>query len=477
MKKVIALAALAAVIVTGCTLAPKYERPAAPVAQTWPADAAAGPAGENTNAVADIGWREFFQDARLQSLIGLALTNNRDLRVAALNVEKSRAQYRIERAALLPQIDANGSFLRQRQPGGFFGNSGPVTYSQYDVSLGTTAYELDLFGRIRSLKAAALENYFATAAARRSVQIALVAEVANQYLVERELSEQLKMTQDTLTAVQDSYHLIKASYDAGNASELDLRTAEAQVATAKGDAAFYEQQRDQARHALVLLVGEPLPDDLPPAQPLSEQRVLTELPPGLPSDLLQRRPDILAAEHVLKAANANIGAARAAFFPSIKITANAGTSSADLAGLFADGSGAWLFNPSITLPIFAAGQNRANLDVANLSQRIEVANYEKAIQTAFREVADALTARKFLAERLTDNQTLVQAEQRRYDLADARYQNGVDSYLSVLTAQQDLYRAQRSLIATEFGRLSNLVGLYQALGGGWREHSPAPARE
>jgi multidrug efflux system outer membrane protein len=252
-----------------------------------------------------------------------------------------------------------------------------------------------------------------------------------------------------------------------------LRTAEAQVATAKGDAAFYEQQRDQARHALVLLVGEPLPDDLPPPKPLSEQHLLTRLPPGLPSDLLQRRPDILAAEHVLKAANANIGAARAAFFPSIKITANAGTSSADLAGLFADGSGAWLFNPQITLPIFTGGQNKANLDVANLSKRIEVANYEKAIQTAFREVADALTAKKFLDERLADNEALAQAEQRRYDLADARYQNGVDSYLSVLTAQQDLYSAQRSLIATEFGRLSNLVSLYQALGGGWRENSPS----
>jgi multidrug efflux system outer membrane protein len=473
MNKSVYLAALAAVTLTGCTLAPKYERPAAPVAQNWPADASAGQAGAGTNAVADIGWREFFQDARLQALIGLALTNNRDLRVATLNVEKSHAQYRIERAALLPQIDANGSFLRQRQPGGLFGNSGPVTYSQYDVNLGTAAYELDLFGRVRSLKAAALENYFATEAARKSVEIALVAGVANQYLVERELTEQLKMTQDTLTAVQDAYNLIKASYDAGNASELDLRTAEAQVATAKGDAAFYEQQRDQARHALVLLVGESLPDDLPPPKPLSEQHLLTRLPPGLPSDLLQRRPDILAAEHVLKAANANIGAARAAFFPSIKITANAGTSSADLAGLFADGSGAWLFNPQITLPIFTGGQNKANLDVANLSKRIEVANYEKVIQTAFREVADALTAKKFLDERLADNEALARAEQRRYDLADARYQNGVDSYLSVLTAQQDLYSAQRSLIATEFGRLSNLVSLYQALGGGWRENSPS----
>ena len=473
MNKSIALAALAAVTLTGCTLAPKYQRPAAPVAQTWPKDAAALSRGNQTNAVADIGWREFFRDPRLQQVIGLALTNNRDLRVAMLNVEQSRAQYRIERAALFPEIDATGSGLRQRLPHDLSGTGHAVTEGRYSVNLGTTAYELDLFGRIRSLKAAALENYFATEEARKSAQITLVAEVAVQYLAERELNEQLEMTRRTLAAVQDSYRLIKASYDVGNSSELDLRTAQAQVATAKGNAALYEQQRDQARHALVLLVGEPLPANLPRPQSLNAQRLLTDLPPGLPSDLLERRPDILAAEDQLKAANANIGAARAAFFPTIKITADAGVSSAQLSGLFADGSGAWLFNPQITLPIFAAGQNKANLDVATISKRIEVANYEKAIQTAFREVADALTAKRFLDEQVADGRALVQAEQSRYDLADARYRNGVDNYLTVLTAQQDLYSARQNLIATQFARLSNLISLYQALGGGWREFSPA----
>jgi multidrug efflux system outer membrane protein len=471
MKKFFLSVVLASVTLTSCTLAPKYQRPAAPVAQTWPKNSATKNHANQTNAVADIGWREFFNDPRLQKLIELSLTNNRDLRVAVLNVEQTRAQYRIERAGLLPEIDATGSELRQRLPHDLSGTGEPAVSSQYSLSLGTTSYELDLFGRIRSLKAAALENYFATEEARKSAQIALVAEVANQYLAERELEEQLKMTQKTLAAVQNSYDLIKASYDVGNSSELDLRTAEAQVETAKANAANFEQQRNQAQNALTLLVGEPLPAYLPKPQSWNSQHLLTDLPPGLPSDLLQCRPDILEAEHQLKAANANIGAARAAFFPTISITANAGTSSAQLAGLFADGSGAWLFNPQITLPIFEAGRNKANLDAAKIEKLIEVANYEKTIQTAFREVADALVAKKFTDEQLADQTALVKAEQRRYDLADARYRNGVDSYLTALLAQQDLYSAQQNLIATQFARLSNLIGLYQALGGGWQEYS------
>jgi multidrug efflux system outer membrane protein len=472
MNKFLLPIALAGVTLAGCTLAPKYQRPAAPVAQTWPQNSATENRPNQTNAVAGIGWRKFIRDPRLQQLIELSLTNNRDLRVAMLNVEQSRAQYRIERAALFPQIDATGSYARQRTPSYLLIPGEPATFSEYNLSLGTTSYELDLFGRIRSLKKQALENYFATKEARKSAQIALVAEVAVQYLAERELDEQLKMTRQTLAAVQNSYDLIKASYNVGNSSELDLRTAEAQVETAKANAASFEQQRDQAENALVLLVGEPLPDDLPPPHSLNAQHLLTDLPPGLPSDLLQRRPDILEAEHELKAANANIGAARAAFFPSIKITAEAGTSSAQLAGLFAGGSGMWLFNPQITLPIFEAGQNKANLDVAEISKLIEVANYEKTIQTAFREVADALVAKRFLDEQVADQTALVKAEQRRYDLADVRYRNGVDNYLTVLLAQQDLYSAQQNLIATQFARLSNLINLYQALGGGWQEYSP-----
>ena len=469
MNKVFILLAFIGMAVTGCTLAPKYHQPAAPVAGTWPENAPTKNVA--TNSVADIGWRDFFDDPRLQQIIGLALTNNRDLRVAVLNVEVSQAQYRIQRANLFPQIDATGSYARQKTPNYLSLPGASATTSQYTLELGTTSYELDLFGRIRSLKAQALENYFATGEARRNAQIALVAEVAVQYLTELEFDEQLAVARQTLDAVQSAYDLNRQSYDAGGISELDLRSAEGQVETAKVNIANYEQQRDQAENELVLLVGESLPTNLPPAQPLNAQKLLADLPPGMPSDLLQRRPDILEAEHQLKAANANIGAARAAFFPSISITANAGYSSQQLAQLFATGSGTWLFNPQITLPIFEAGRNKANLDVANLGKKIEIAGYEKAIQTAFREVADALTAKEFLDEQIAGQEKLVQAEQRRYDLSDARYRNGVDNYLSVLLAQQDLYSAQQNLVALHFSRLANLVSLYQALGGGWQENA------
>ena len=469
MNKISLSLAFIALAFAGCTLAPRYHQPPAPIASTWP-EQPASTSHSRTNAVADIGWREFFQDPRLQQIIGLALTNNRDLRVAVLNVEVSQAQYRIQRANLYPQITATGDYLRQRSPAyDLFPGQNPVN-SQYTLGIGTTSYELDLFGRIRSLKEQALEDYFATEEARRNAQISLVSEVAIQYLTELEFGEQLAVARQTLASVQSAYDLILQSYKVGNTSELDLRTAEAQVQTARVSIANYEQQRIQAQHALVLLVGQTLPTNLPPVQPLNAQKLLTDLPPGLPSDLLRRRPDILAAEHQLKAANANIGAARAAFFPTISITADAGVSSTKLARLFASGSGTWLFNPEIKIPIFTAGQNRASLDVARLNTLIQVADYEKAIQTAFREVADALTAKSFLDEQIAGQEKLVQAEQTRYDLSDARYRNGVDNYLTVLTAQQDLYTAQQSLVSLRLSRLSNLVSLYQALGGGWHEN-------
>ncbi len=468
MNKCFIIIAFIGLAVTGCTLAPKYSQPAAPVASTWPENSQNS--NHATNVVADIGWREFFQDPRLQQLIGLALTNNRDLRVAVLNVQVSQAQYRIQRANLFPQINANGSFTRQQTPGYQLFPGESAVNDLYSVGIGTTSYELDLFGRVQSLKKQALENYFATGEARRNAQISLVAEVAVQYLTELEFNEQLAVARQTLASVQAAYDLNKQSYDVGNISELDLRTAEGQVESAKVSIANYEQSRIQANNALVLLVGEALPTNLPPVQTLDAQKLLTDLPPGLPSDLLQRRPDILEAEHQLKAANANIGAARAAFFPTISITANAGYSSQQLAQLFATGSGTWLFNPQITLPIFEAGQNKANLDVANLNKRIEVATYEKAIQTAFREVADDLTAKYYLDEQIAGQEKLVAAEQIRFDLSDARYRAGVDNYLGVLLAQQNLYIAQQNLVTLRFSRFSNLVSLYQALGGGWNEH-------
>jgi multidrug efflux system outer membrane protein len=467
--------ALFVATLAGCTLAPKYQRPAAAVSPTWPA--VAGETRNPTNAVpaADIGWREFFRDPRLQRLVELALTNNPDLRVAVLNVEQSRAQYRIQRSALLPEIDATGSGTRQRLPADLSGNGGqPMTTSDYSLNLGTASYELDLFGHVRSLKAVALENYFATEEARRGAQIALVAEVGNACLLERAVTEQLAVARRTLAAVQASYELTRRSYEAGVVSELDLRTAEGQVQTARSNVAAYEQQLAVAEDNLVLLVGRPLPENLPPALPLDSADYLTDVPAGLPSDLLQRRPDILGAEHRLKAASANIGAARAAFFPTVTLTASGGTASSQLANLFAPGSGTWMFSPQVTLPIFTAGRNLANLNAANVGKQIEVANYQKAIQSAFREVSDSLAARAAVAVQLDAGKALVKAEQRRYELADARFRQGVDSYLTVLSAQQDLYRAQENLIQFQFSRGSSLINLYQALGGVWLENSPQP---
>jgi outer membrane protein, multidrug efflux system len=459
----------------GCTLAPKYQRPAAVISPAWPAAAGTDQSRTNSISAADIGWREFFLDPRLQQLIQLALTNNLDLRVAVLNVEQSRALYRIQRSALFPTINATAGGSRQRLPGVLSGNGQPLTTTLYRADLGTTAYELDLFGRVRSLKAAALETYVATEEARRSAQIALVAAVGNAEYLERAFTEQLAVARQTLTTVSESYELTKRSYEAGVVSELDLRTAEGQVQTARSNVAAFELQLAEAEDNLVLLVGRPLPQDLPPPPPLNAADSLPDVPAGLPSDLLQRRPDILAAEHQLKAANASIGAARAAFFPAITLTASAGTASSQLDDLFASGSGAWIFAPQISLPIFTGGRNRANLDAAKIGKLIEVANYEKAIQTAFREVSDSLAARATVTIQLDAGSALVAAEQRRYELADARFRQGVDSYLSVLSAQQDLYSAQENLIQFQFSRLSNLINLYQALGGGWREHSPQPA--
>jgi outer membrane protein, multidrug efflux system len=355
------------------------------------------------------------------------------------------------------------------------------------VGLGVTAFELDLFGRVRSLSSAALEQYLATEEARRSAHLALVAEVGAQYLAERALDDQVALARRTLETVESSYTLARRTYEAGRTSELDVRTAESQVQTARFNLSTALQQRAQAEHALALLVGGPLPADLPPPTPLDAQAFLAELPPGVPSDVLLRRPDILAAEHALRSANALIGAARAAFFPSISLTAFGGTSSSELSGLFGSGSGLWSFTPRIDVPLFRGGALVAGLDAAHVRTSIQVAQYERAIQGAFREVADALVARAALDEQLEAQRARVEAEQRRYELSDLRYRKGVDSYLGVLTAQRDLFAAQQILIQSRLARLTNLIDLFRALGGGWRERSspaaaqapgiPAPAGE
>jgi outer membrane protein, multidrug efflux system len=444
MRKLLALLAL-----TSCTLAPRYERPAAPVANQF--------AGAGAIVAADQGWRAMFGDPRLQSLIAMALQNNRDLRVAALQVELTRAQYRIERAELLPQVGATAS--------GTFTNV--EMQRRYTVGL-TASYELDLFGRVRSQKDAALEEYLASVEGHRAAHLALIGEVVAQYLRERGYAEERDLAERTQAATKEMYELSKRMFEAGQRSELDMRTAEAQVLAARADVARLTRLRAQAENALALLVGQSLPANLPAAQPLDSQTMIADLAPGIPSEVLLRRPDVLAAEHTLRSANANIGAARAAFFPTISLTGFAGFASTALTSLFSGGL-VWTFTPQVSVPLFAGGRNVAALDVAKVRKQIEVARYEKAIQVAFREVADALAARETFEEQLAAQQARVQAEQVRFDLSNQRYRAGVESYLGVLEAQQDLYAAQEQLIEIRIARLTNLADLYRALGGGWRE--------
>jgi multidrug efflux system outer membrane protein len=473
-----AAGAMFATLAAGCSLAPVYQRPAAPVPAAYPTGSAYKtlPDGGTAQPAANIGWRDFLGDARLQRLVELALQNNRDLRVAVLNVDKVQAQYRIQRAALFPQVNA---FAGESAQNGSLTSSGTRSTGSHDYSAGiATSWELDLFGRLRNLSDAALEQYLASGYARQAAEILLVSQVTDQYLTMLGYDEQLVVTQDTLTAAQESYKIMKLQYDTGIASELDLRLAQTVVEQAQANYAAQTRLRAQAENALVLLVGQPLPADLPPAMTLDRQSILADIPAGLSSDLLQRRPDILQAEAFLRAENADIGAARAAFFPNISLTAAYGSASNTLGGLFAAGSTAWSFAPSIVAPIFNAGANQANLDVAKVQKDIGIAQYEKSIQTAFREVADGLAARGTYDEQLAAQQRLTDAQQRRLELAEMLYKNGINSYLDVLTAQTALYTAQQALVMARMNRLTSLVDLYRALGGGWIQQTgdtPRPA--
>ncbi len=474
------LAAAVATLLGACTLEPHYQRPASPV------PALEGGIVGGTVA-ADIGWREFFPDPQLQQLIALALTSNRDLRVAALNVQSAQAQYRIQRASLFPTIGASAveqvqhipsGVLAAEIPGGAAGGAGTlpnngITVHTYDVGVGFTNYELDLFGRIRSLSHAALQQYFSSGETRRSVQLTLVAEVATAYVAVLADQTLLDITRDTLKSQEDSYALTQKMFSGGTTTELALRQAETTVDTARANLAQYNRQLAQDRDALQLLLGAPIPDGIDFSRGLDRGNMVAELEEGIPSDVLVRRPDVLAAEHQLMAANAQIGAARAAFLPAISLTGNFGTESTQLSGLFKGGSRAWTFSPQISVPIFAGGANVANLQATKLARDTAVAQYEKAIQTAFREVADALVARGTLDEQLAAQQALVNASAVAYRLADMRYRGGVDSYLNALVAQVSLYSAQQQLQTVRLTRLQNLVTLYKALGGGLREQAAA----
>lgn len=448
----------------GCSLIPDYQRPDAPVADAWPQGPAyAADAGEAGAALP--AWRSFFRDAALQRAIEMALDNNRDLRVAALNVEAYQALHRIQRAEQFPQLDARGTGTRQRLPADLTRTGSAATNGEYGATVGVSDWELDLFGRLRSLSEAALEQYFATAQARRSTQIALVASVADAWLTLQADRELLALSEDTLRTYEQSLALTQRSFDVGVASALELTQSRTAVEGARVSVAQYTRLVAQDRNALQLLLGNAVPDDLPAAAPL-EQAQLAELPVGLPAELLQRRPDILEAEHLLKAANADIGAARAAFFPSISLTGRAGTTSTELSGLFKGGSGTWLFQPSINLPIFTAGSLKGSLDYAKLQKQIEVAQYEQAIQTAFSEVADGLAARTTYAEQLKAERDLVATSAEYYRLAERRYRTGVDSHLTLLDAQRQLFVARQRLIGDRLAQLSSEIALYKALGGG-----------
>ena len=472
MKAVLCLSLGGFLFLGGCSMAPKYTRPEVLVPAAWPTGAAYDnvQASPGAPAAAGLEWREFFTDERLRQVIETALKNNRDLRVVALNVERARAVYGIARADLLPTIEATGRGGKQGVPAdlSLFGAAGTV--SEYNVNLGINSWEIDFFGRIRSLKDKALEEYLATEQARHSAQILLVSGVANAYLAFAADRETLKLAQSTLDSQKAAYDLIRRRYDVGLSTELDLRQAQTRVDAARVDMALYSRLVAQDENALDLLVGSKVPAELLPDN-LTLVSPSREISPGMSSEVLLLRPDILQAEHLLKAANANIGAARATLFPRISLTAAFGTASSELSGLFKPGSESWNFFPQIVVPIFDARAWSA-VDAIKVEQEIAVAQYEKAIRTAFREVADALAVRGTVEDQLSAQQSFADAVAETYRLAEKRYTKGVDSYLGVLDAQRSLYTAQQGLIAVRLTRSANQVRLYAVLGGGADRAAP-----
>jgi multidrug efflux system outer membrane protein len=466
-----------ATLLGACSLQPIYQRPGLPVAGSYPVGPAYGPPGSGTLAATDIGWRDFLTDARLQRMVEIALANNRDLRVAALTVREVQAQYRIQRSVMFPQVNGGASLSVTRTPAGVSAAGKAEVLRDYTVGL-SASWELDFFGRLESLKDQALQQYLASAQARKAFEILLVSQVADQYLATLAFDEFIVVTQRTLVAAQGMLQLTQQMFQAGTGTELAVAQALTVVELAQANYTAQVRGRAQSENMLVLLLGQPLPADLPPAVPLGRQAIVADIPEGLPSDLLTRRPDVMQAEALLIGANANIGAARAAFFPSISLTGNLGTASAALGGLFGAGSLAWSFLPSVTLPIFNAGMLQAELDVAVLQKDIFVAQYEKTIQTAFSEVANGLAARGTYDDQLASVQRYAAAEQNALVLSQAMFEGGVANYLTVLTAQTALYNAQLAVVTTRLAQLTSRVDLYQFLGGGWIERTgdtPRPA--
>ncbi|QIL72772.1 efflux transporter outer membrane subunit [Diaphorobacter sp. HDW4B] len=452
-----------AVMLAGCaSMAPDYEQPKLPVAQSM---GATGVAAEELPA---LQWQEVFVDARLKQVIETAIANNRDLRVSLLNVEKAQAQYRIQSADLFPRIAATASQTTSRNAvsNGSGGVQGQINRSA-GLSVGFTSWELDLFGRVRSLKNEALENYLSLAETGHSTRISLIAEVASSWLTVGAHQQRLALAKETLASQRKTLELTRNKHAFGVASAVDVSQVETSVESARVDVASYTTVLEQAQHALDLVVGSHVSNELLPAVASDNNTgvALAALPPSLSSTTLLKRPDVLAAEHALKAANADIGAARAAFFPKVSLSVSAGYGSDALSNLFDAGTRTWSFLPSISLPIFNAGSLKASLDVAEIQKNIYVAQYEKSIQSAFSEVADALSVRANIGEQLNAQRALVKASQTNYDLSDARYRNGVNSYLQTLDAQRSLYSARQSLITLQLSDAVSRVNLYKVLGG------------
>lgn len=468
VSRPVLLALSASLILAGCSMAPTYERPGQPVPDRYP-DITSETDDLTAPAAADLGWTELFKDPQLRTLIGIALDNNRDLRIAVDRVEEARAQFGIARSDRFPSIGVGANAQVTRSPEGLrMGGSDSDSVSRvYMAGVGLTAFELDFFGRVRNLSEAAYQRYLATEQAQRTVHINLVAQVAEAYFRYRTALELEALMQKTLTSRQNTFDLVQARYDSGVASALDVHQAQAQLETVRADLAAIDRLRSQSINALQLILGMALPDDLPPAAIFGRDQLVERIPAGLPSDLLERRPDILAAENGLLAANANIGAARAAFFPNISITGLLGFASPQLGGLFGSGNRYWQYAPQIQVPIFEGGALSSNLALAEARQNIAVSEYEKAIQVAFREVADALAGEATYAGQLDALRALQNSGLQTVELAKLRYETGVDSFLQVQNAEVNLYATQRQLIQTGMESLLNRVELYKALGGGW----------
>ncbi|ADD67035.1 RND efflux system, outer membrane lipoprotein, NodT family [Denitrovibrio acetiphilus DSM 12809] len=459
-------AALLCIAVASCSMMPEYNRPDVQLNKSWSKDGKYALNSEEENP-ASIGWEDYFESSVLKRIISRTLKNNFDMRLAVLNIDAAKAAYRIQKSELLPTVSAKGAASRESVPADLSSTGNSVTSSTFSANLGVTAYELDFFGRVRSLNQKALEAYFATQEAKTSTQIALIAETASAYLEYMADKEMLKLSKKNYDSYKETYELVKRTFELGDATQLEVAQAESAYQSAKSNVAQYTREVAQDINAMNLLAGGNVEDLLDDSESIESLRFLGNLPEGVPSTVLLNRPDIQSAEHSLKAANADIGAARAALYPTISLTGAFGVASNELDNILDSGARyAWNFTPSVSIPIFNRGALKASLETAKVKEKIAATEYEKALQTAFREVADQLAARSTYKEQLDAQEALLKSTKKAYDLSLKRYENGVNSYLTVLDSQRSLVSAQQTVVATRQAYMTNLVTLYKVLGGG-----------